>query len=172
MTRNTRWTRWIVSALAALLLLLGTFGVAAAEKRGPTGPQPTETNYAELEQLYRLRQQQVRSLDEMLRRDERRGAEVAELIARAKAEGKDTAAIERALAAYRTGLGVARAAWKTAAYALKTHAGFNDAGKVTNPDQARATLKTAGSALEQSYRTARYVEEMLNKALAYWRGRK
>jgi hypothetical protein len=159
----TRITRWITLTLTALLLLLGTFGVAAAAEHGAT---PPKTNYAELEQQYHLRQQQLRSLNEMITRDEHRTAEVATLIARAKAEGKNTAALERALAMYRSKLGAARTAWYTAAATLKTHAGFSDAGKVTNADRARATLKTAGSALEKSYLTARSAEELLNKALA------
>jgi hypothetical protein len=158
-----RIARCFASIIAALLLL-GTFGVAAAADRGPTTPPPA--NYAELEKQYQLQKSQLRSLDEMLKRDERRGSEVAALIARAKAEGKNTTALEKALATYRSKLGGARTAWYTAAAALKTHAGFSDAGKVANPDQARATLKAAKSALEKSYLAARSAEELLNKALA------
>jgi hypothetical protein len=165
-----RITRFLVSALAVLLVLIGTFGVAAAEQRGSTVPPPA--NYGELEQLYRLRQLQARSLDEMLKRDERRGMEVERLIAYAKTKGKDTAALERALATYRTTLRYARAAWQTAADVLKTHAGFNDAGKVINPNQARATLKTAESAIYKCYRVARYAEELLNRALTEFRSQK
>jgi hypothetical protein len=149
---------------------MGTFGVAAAEQRDPT--TAPRTNYAELEQLYRLRQSQVRSLDEMLKRDERRSLEVEKLIAYAKTKGKDTAALEKALATYRTMLRYARASWQTAADVLKTHAGFNDAGKVTNLDKARATLKTAETAIYKCYRVARDAEELLNKALAEFRGKK
>jgi hypothetical protein len=127
---------------------------------------PPKTNYAELEQQYHLRQQQLSSLNELITRDERRSAEVAALIARAKAEGKNTVTLEQALATYRSKLGAARTALYRAAATLKTHAGFSNAGKVTNPDQARATLKAASSALEQSYVTARSAEELLNRALA------
>jgi len=165
-----RITRFLVSALALLLVLMGTFGVAAAEQRGPTSP-PT-TNYTELEKLYRLRQSQLRSLDEMLKRDERRGTEIEKLIAYAKTKGKDTAALEKTLATYRTTLRYARASWQTAADALKTHAGFNGAGKVTTPDQARVTLKTVDTAIYKCYQVERYAEELLNKALADFRSQK
>jgi hypothetical protein len=171
MTRIARWTRWTASALAVLLMLIGTFGVAAAENRGATTPPPP-TSYGELEQLYRLRKQQLRSLDEMLTRDERRAVEVEQLIAYAKGKGKDTAALERALATYRATLGSARAAWKIAFEVLKTHAGFNDAGHVTNPDQARATLKSAENALYKCYRMTHYAEELLARALAEFRNQK
>jgi hypothetical protein len=170
MSRIARWTRWFAPTIAALLLLIGAFGVAAAAERGPTTPPPA--NYAELEQQYHLRQLQVRSLDELLKRDERRSTEIAKLIAYAKAAGKDTKALEQALATYRAKLGVARVAWYTAAATLKTHAGFSAAGKVTNPDQARATLKAATSALEQSYLAARSAEELLNKAMTAKPGQK
>jgi hypothetical protein len=166
----SRIARWLAPTLAALLFLISTFGVAAAAEHGPTTPPPT--NYAELEQQYRLRQLQVRSLDELLKRDERRCSEVEKLIAYAKTKGKDTAALEKALAAYRSKLGAARTAWYTAATTLKTHTGFSASGKVTNADQARATLKAAASALEQSYLAARSAEELLNKALAVKPGQK
>jgi len=165
----TRITRWIAPTIAALLLLMGTFGFASAAEHRPTTPP---VNYAELEKQYYLRQLQVRSLDEMLKRDERRGAEVAAMIAHAKGEGKNTAALEQALATYRSKLGAARTAWYIAAVALKTHSGFSAAGKVTNPDQARATLKAATSALEKSYFAALSAEELLNKALAAKPGQK
>lgn len=159
----SRIARLLVPTFAALLLLLGTFGFASAAERGSATPPP---NYAELEKQYQLQKSQLRSLDELLKRDERRSAEVAKLIARAKAEGKNTTALEQALAAYRSKLGGARTDWFTAAAALKAHTGFSAAGKVTNADQARATLKAAKSALEKSYLAARSAEELLNKALA------
>ena len=165
-----RIARWLAPTIAALLLLLGTIGVAAAAERSPATPPPAK--YAELEKQYQLQKSQLRSLDEMLKRDERRTTEVAAMIARAKGEGKNTAALEQALATYRSKLGDARTAWYTAAAALKTHAGFSDAGKVTNADQARATLKAAKSALEKSYLAARSAEELLNKALAAKPGKK
>src|SRR5204862_1801056 len=83
-----RITHFLVSALAVLVVLVGTFGVAAAEQTGPT-VTPPHTNYGELEQLYRLRQSQVRSLYEMLSRDEQRALEVDKLIAYAKSKGVD-----------------------------------------------------------------------------------
>jgi hypothetical protein len=42
----------------------------------------------------------------------------------------------------------------------------------THPDQARATLKAAKSALEKSYLAARSAEALLNKALAAKIGKK
>jgi septal ring factor EnvC (AmiA/AmiB activator) len=165
----TRIARWMAPALVALLLL-GTFSVAAAAEGTPT--KPPQTANAELEKQYALRKQQVRSLDEMLKRDERRSAEVARILARAKAEGKNTASLEQVLVTYRAKLVAARSFWQAAAAMMKSHAGFSNAGKVTNLDQARATLKAAGSTLEQSYRAAQSAEELLNKALAALRSQK
>jgi hypothetical protein len=166
----TRITRWMAPAVVALLVLLGTFGVAAAAETKPT--KPPQAPNAELEQQYRLRQQQLRSVYDMIKRDQRRSEEVAKMIVHAKAEHKNTAALEQAMATYREKLGTASTFLQTAAAALKIHAGFSDAGKVTNLDQARATLKVAGSALEQAYRTAQGAEELLNKALAAFRSQK
>ena len=44
--------------------------------------------------------------------------------------------------------------------------GFTDAGKVSNTDQAAATMKAVGAYLEASYLTLRGAEEALNRALA------
>ncbi|MEO7911376.1 MAG: hypothetical protein ABIV47_17155 [Roseiflexaceae bacterium] len=166
----TRIVRWMAPAFIALLLLLGTFGVAAAADSKPTKP-PQAAN-AELEKQYSLRQQQLRSLYKMITRAQRRSAEISTMITYAKSKGVNTAALEQALATYNTKLVAARAAWQTASAALASHTGFSNAGKVTNLDQARATLNTARSALELSYRTAQSAEELLNKALAAFRSKK
>ena len=170
MSRIARWTRWIIPTLAALLLIMGTVGTTTATERGPT-TTPTPA-YPALEQQYRLQQQQLRSLGEMLTREERRSAEIIKMIAYAKAAGKNTTALEQALATYRSALSNARADWQTAATTLNTHAGFSATGKVAAPDTARATLKTTGSALERSYLTARGAENALNQALATFRNQK
>lgn len=170
MSRITRWARWIIPSLAALLLIMSAAGTtAAAERRPTTTPTPT---YPALEQQYRLQQQQLRSLGEMLTREERRSAEIAKIIAYAKAAGKNTAALEQALAAYSAALIGARTDWQSAAATLNTHAGFSATGKVTTPDTARATLKAVGGALERSYLAARGAEEALNRALAAFRNQK
>jgi CHASE1-domain containing sensor protein len=158
-----RWTRWFAVALT-FVLLFSSFGVTAAAGRSPLASQ--ETRNAELERNYQLRKQQLRSVDEMLQRGERRAAEISQLIQRAKAEGKNTTALQQALADYRAKLISAQAAWRAAAAKLAAHVGFTDAGKVSNTDQAAATMRAAGAYLESSYLTLRGAEDALNRALA------
>ena len=165
MSSIIRWTRWIAVALT-VVLLFGSFGVTAAAGRSAAETGAPETRNAELERSYQLRKQQLRQVEEMLRRGERRAAEISQMIERAKAEGKDTTAIAQALVAYRAKLVSAQAAWRAASAKLTAHVGFTDAGKVSNTDQAAATMKAAGAYLEASYLTLRGAEEALNRALA------
>ena len=94
---------------------------------------------------------------------------IDELIAKLKAKGKDTAALEQAVAAFRSGIAQARAEWQAASATLSTHAGFDAAGKVTNADQARATLKDAHGHMEQAHTIAHAAYEKLHAAIVAYR---
>jgi hypothetical protein len=79
-------------------------------------------------------------------------AEARNWIARLEGQGKDTAALEAALAEYETQIDAAQSSWNTANGILATAAGFDAAGEVTDPDAARQTLQDAGDAMRQTHR--------------------
>ena len=91
------------------------------------------------------------------------------LITKLKAKGQDTAALEQAVAAFRTDIAKARAEWQAASDALDTHAGFDNDGKVTDADQAHATVKDAHSHMEQAHTIARGAFEHLHAAVVAYR---
>ncbi len=73
------------------------------------------------------------------------------------------------MAAFRTGIAMARAEWQVASATLAAHTGFDGAGKVTNADQARATLKDAHGHMEQAHTIARGAYEKLHAAIVAYR---
>jgi hypothetical protein len=91
------------------------------------------------------------------------------VIATAKAKGKDTSALEQALATFRQKLATARTAWQSASDTLATHAGFDAQGKVTDAATARETLKSARSAMLSAHATVVGARVELRQALAAFR---
>jgi len=67
-------------------------------------------------------------------------------------QGKDTAALEAALAKYEAGIDAAQASWDTADSILSNPAGFDAEGHVTDVDQARETLRQGADALRKTNR--------------------
>ncbi len=70
-----------------------------------------------------------------------RGADrTSELIAKAKENKKNTAALEKALATFNTKLGEIRLKFDQTGKLIKQHDGFDDKGKVTDETKAKATV--------------------------------
>jgi hypothetical protein len=82
-------------------------------------------------------------------------ADAQERIDELKAEGKDTARIEAALAAFNGGIEAAQSSWNTARSILSAGAGFDDKGQVIDQEQARETVRSAGRALQDTGRILR-----------------
>ena len=79
-------------------------------------------------------------------------AKTTELINELKQDGKDTAALEAALAAYVRAIAEARALHEKAVAILASPAGFDANGKVVNPQQAAETIRAAEQALRDAHR--------------------
>jgi len=73
------------------------------------------------------------------------------------------------VAVSRTEITNARAEWQAASATLAAHAGFDATGKVTNADQARATLKDAHGHMEQAHSIARGAYEKLHAVIVAYR---
>jgi len=82
-------------------------------------------------------------------------ADAQDRIDELKAEGKDTAGIEAALATFNAGIEAAQSSWNTASTILSAGAGFDDNGQVIDQEQARETVRSAGQALQDTGRTLR-----------------
>jgi len=86
-----------------------------------------------------------------------------------KGQGKDTAALEAALASIKEQVTAAQTAHDEAANILATHAGFDDSGKVTDREQARQTVRDAGDALRDAQLALKQARLDLLKAIHDWR---
>lgn len=93
---------------------------------------------------------------------------VQDLIAKAKEQGQDSAALETALAAYQAQLPNAQQPHDAAAQILTTHAGFDAAGKVTDSAQAKTTLESARQSLQQGRETLSQAVKDLGTVLKAW----
>jgi hypothetical protein len=90
-------------------------------------------------------------------------------IAAQKALGKDTAALDAALAAFQQQVAAAQASHTTAANLLSTHAGFDASGNVTDPELAHETLASVHEALNDAHTVLRQAELDLRQALKAYR---
>ena len=132
-----------VAGVATLTIMPGLTASAAELKQGGVVLE----NLLKREQILINNQQQRLTLS-----DEAVPA-AHQWIADLQAEGKDTTALQTALAAFQAGIGQAQTSFDAAKQALDTHAGFDASGKVTNATQALKTLVDAGRAERQFHLT-------------------
>ena len=161
-----RFSRWILALLIALVAVGMSFGSASAAPTKPTPPNPAN---AALTRTYKLQLDRLKLQDVRLKNAGQYAGKIDELIAKLKAKGQDTAALGQAVAAFRTEIAKARAEWQAASTTLAAHTGFDAAGKVTNAEQARATLKDAHGHMEQTHSIARGAYEKLHAAIVAYR---
>ncbi|GAB4540868.1 MAG: hypothetical protein Kow0063_31180 [Anaerolineae bacterium] len=161
-------------ALAVLLvssvLLAGAAPALAAGEGMP--PQPEETGQrgtVRLEFAY-LRLQHV-AQDQAMHLSH--AGEVADFIQgwidELAANGQDVTALQSALDDFEAALAEAQGHYDQAKAILDQHAGFDDAGKVTDRQQAAETLRQAGRSLRDSRRTLQDGVIALRRAIGDWR---
>ncbi len=161
MVGSIRWTRWPLALLAALFSLsIGWSSALAAPK--------DKVNKALEQSLVRAKKSLLLQ-DAHLTRVAAFADKVATAIDKAKEKGKDTTAIEQALATFRQQIAAARADWQAASSALSTHDGFDGQGKVTNAETARATIKTARDAMLKAHNTVKSAGKTMRDALKAFR---
>lgn len=167
MARSTRFSRWALALVVALAALGMTFGVAAAApSRGTDKPA---RRYPRVEAAYKVQQQRLKLQGDRLDLAGTHADKVDALIAQLKAKGQDTSALEQALAAFRAAIERARAEWQAASDVLASHAGFGDDGKVTDAEQARATLDSAHGHMQQVHQIIHAANQALRAALVDYR---
>lgn len=124
---------------------------------------------ANLEIFYEREQLVADRQGEALQRTGDAVAWVEDLIARLQDEGFDTADLEAALATYQNGVADAQAAHGSAVGILNAHAGFDNAGNVTDFSQALQTVRDAGQYLRETHLKLRGANLDLRQALRAWR---
>jgi hypothetical protein len=148
----------VSSRMVAMLVLAGLLvsgfslifpsesAAASPVTQAPQSPPDTVdvTDPSQLENAYQRELDMLKAQGDRLARMEERGVKLAEHIAKLKDEGKDVTVLVAALADYKSDISNARSQHEKAALILKTHAGFDANGKVTDIKQAAGTTKDAG----------------------------
>lgn len=168
----TQLTRtWIVRLFSAWMTLALLFGAAApALAQAGTPPAPDPARQAQrLERLLAREQEWLSRQAENLARANEAADKVQVRIDELKSEGKDTAALEAALAAFQEQLAEAQTAHDAANATLSAHAGFDADGHVTDAILARETVKSAGKSLRDAHRLLREAGHDLRRAIREFR---
>ncbi len=143
----------LIGGLAiGVMLTAGTLALPAspAYAAAPT-PQAERGLYLE----YLLQRQQLWLTGQQNHLDQAREfvAITQPFIDELKAKGKDTSALETALANLNSQIQAAQVSHDTAKQILETKAGFDANGKVTDPEQARETLQSARQSMLEAHQT-------------------
>ena len=139
--------KWLAALSLAVLAALVFAGIAAAAPAHQKIGAIALENFMKREQIA-LNDQAVRlkAADDVI--GTTRG-----WIGQLKAAGKDTSALESALAAYQAQVASAHSSHDTAAAVLASPAGFDGSGKVTDAKTALQTVINAGKPLRQAHLT-------------------
>lgn len=129
--------------------------VAQAAPATPVSAERQQQVEQRLERLYQREQNVLENEDTRLTKANDAVARAQQFIADQKSKGRDTSTVESALATFQSSIATAKTYHDSAAAALSSHAGFDANGKVTDVQQARSTLRTAGVAEQQFHLTIR-----------------
>jgi hypothetical protein len=142
-----------VLRLFALIAALGfaampLMGVSAAGEYDPPITQGQLSN----ERLERIWARQFRIYERLghgFERDDAFIERVQELIDRAAANGKDVSAVQVALDAFEAALKEAHPVYESANGIIHSHQGFDENGKVTDPQKAQETVNVMREKLKE-----------------------
>ena len=134
----------LVAALAVASLPL--VSVSAAGENDPKPPQGQVTS----ERLERVWARQLRLYEKIGNGFERSDAfveRVQKLIDRASENGKNVSAVQSALDAFEEAMKDAHPVYESAKGIINSHQGFDNDGKVTDPEKAKETVIAMGEKL-------------------------
>ncbi len=145
-----------VLAVPAVAQAQSTNPPAATATPAAQSAQDRQANQAaRLEKAYQAELKQSDVQAKRLSAADARVQKFTDRIAALKALGKDTTALDAALSNFKTMLATAHTDHESAANILKTHAGFDASGKVTNAQLAQDTVQQARQLLRDVPQTLR-----------------
>jgi hypothetical protein len=173
--------KFVTGGMAALMMSAGAFalnpsGAFAATPEAPPVPGATavapDAKDADGRGLTRLLLREKRALraqGDRLRKAFEVQTHTQRFIDAQAAAGKDVTALRTALAAYTVRINQAQVDHDKAMATLAAHAGFDEAGKVTDRDAAKQTVKSAGEDLKKAHEHLDGAGKNLAKAIKEWR---
>jgi hypothetical protein len=152
-------TARILSMIVIASLVVGAVALAfpaivkAQGTNPPAQPAGQSQQTKQVDRLEKAYQRELKALDAQAKRlaaADDRVQKFSERIANLKSQGKDVSALEKALNDFKDVLKAARASHDSAAAILRTRAGFDANGKVTDAQQAKDTVQEAAKLLRQA----------------------
>lgn len=167
-TRVKHWLLALVGGLTVVGLLLGSAAPAYAQEPTPPAPNAERQN-PRLERLLQRELEWLEGQANHLAKASEAATTTQTFLEKAQGEGKDTTALEAALAAFQAEVAEAQAAHAEAQALLDAKAGFDADGQVTDPQLARQTVADAGQALREGHFILRQAERDLRQAVREFR---
>ena len=144
------FTKTLLIALVAALAVasLPLIRVSAAGNDDPQPPQGQISN----ERLERIWARQLHLYEKIGNGYDRSTTfteKIQKLIDRSADNGKDVSAVQAALNAFEAAMKDAHPIYESAKGIVNSHQGFDDNGKVTDPEKAKETVKSMGEKLKE-----------------------
>ena len=174
---TTIFRKFVLGALIATLAITAlpfTSAFAAGSTDPATPPaagalkNPTLVN-DRLELAFARQQFHVQRIGLVISDSTAAFARVQALLDKAKANGKDASAVQAAFDAFKTAFGQGQTFYEQAKSIAAGHVGFDANGKVTNVEQAKATVKSLNAALKQYRDTVQPAFKTLREAVKAFR---
>lgn len=172
-----RMASWLLSGALAATAVVGSFAPLAAVPvyAAPSmeDPPPPADGAGLREAAVKLAYQRLQSVEartqNTIDKAPAGAGRLENLISQAKERGRDTAALEAALASFRGSMDSAQAKHDQGEAILETHAGFDDQGEVTDLKAAWDTVKSAGKEFREVGKTIASALRELHSAIRDWR---
>lgn len=164
----------IVLLMLVVALILAALPVtnASAQGLGQT-PQPpvdeARLSNERLEKIWARLQHVYEREGRMMNRAGELTARIQTLIEKMNANGKDTAALQSALDAFEQAVEEAKPLYTEIEAIINAHAGFDAEGKVTDREQAIATLKDLAGKMKELRQTVGETGKALREAIKAFR---
>ncbi len=138
----------LVAALAMASLPL--VSVYAAVESDPKPPQPDgQVSNERLERVWARQLRLYEKIGKGYDRSDTFAERVQTLIDKAGSNGKDVSAVQSALDAFEKALKDAHPVYESGKGIVNSHQGFDNHGKVTDPEKAKETIKAMGEKLKE-----------------------
>jgi hypothetical protein len=168
---KTLFRKTILFALVAALGIAAMpfVSISAAREYDPTPPPQGQISNERLERAWARQLSIYERLGRAFERDDAFIEKVQGLIDRAEANGKDVSAVQAALDAFEAALQEARPIYESANGIVNSHQGFDEEGKVTDPEQAQETVTAMREKLKEIKDTMGGTGKALREAIRAYR---
>lgn len=159
----------LLLAVSAAALVFAAFPVTSAYAADENPPVKAEVSTERLEKVWARQLQAYEKIGKAFADVDAHIAKFQERIDKAAANGKDVAALQAALDAYKAALKSAQPTYTSIASIVNTHTGFDANGKVNDAEQAKSTVEQMRTKMQEIKSTMNGTFKALHEALKTFR---